>query len=115
MLERVRIAVYSEFCNIPFPTTPFPPNIKRTHSNICKVKRGTPQTPHSVYHTALTTTSGAFGSHIHKTLNLAMHVAVGNIAAVFAPLAGEDALGRGVGWHGWDGGFLDEWETAFFV
>jgi hypothetical protein len=32
-----------------------------------------------------------------------MHVAVGDIAAVFTPLAGENALGGGIGWQRRDG------------
>lgn len=78
--------------NSPLPTTSLPPNIKRPHGNIREIKRRTAQTAHTMHHTTSPIPTTHLRSHINKTLNLAMHIAIRNIATVFTPLARKDTL-----------------------
>lgn len=93
--------------NSPLPTTPLPPNIKSPHSSIRQIQRRTPQTAHAMHHPTPPIPPTNLSSHIDKTLDLAMHIAVWDIAAVLAPLAAEDALRGRVRGHGRDGGLVD--------
>ena len=93
--------------NSPLPTTPLPPNIKSPHSSIRQIQRRTPQTAHTMNHPTPPIPPTNFSSHIDKTLNLAMHIAIRDIAAVLAPFTAEDALRGRVRGHGRDGGLVD--------
>ena len=93
---------------LPFPTTTFPPNVERSHCDISQIKCRTSQTPDSMHHTTSSRPPTEFSCHVHKTLNLSMHIAIRNISPVFTPLAREDAACGGFLWH-WRNRVPNKW------
>ena len=67
-----------------------------------------------MHHPPFTIPTPNLRRHVHKALNLAVHITVRDVAAIFTPLAREDTLRRGVGGHGRDR-VANEWELAFLV
>lgn len=53
-------------------------------------------------HTALPSSAAKLGSHVHKTVDFAMHVAIWSISSILAPFAREDTFTRSVRRHWWD-------------
>lgn len=53
-----------------------------------------------MYHASLTIPTSDFGGHIHEALDLAVHVAVGDVPPVLPPLATKDTALRRRGRHG---------------
>lgn len=68
-----------------------------------------------MHHTSLPISPPNLTSHIDKTLDLPMQIAIWDITAIFAPLAREDTFTRRIGRHWWDGWVADEGELAFLV
>jgi len=57
-----------------------------------------PQTSDAMDHPAFASSAANLRSHIHKTVHFAMHISLGNISPILAPLAAEDAAARCIGW-----------------
>lgn len=68
-----------------------------------------------MHHPALAIPSTQLRSHVQKTLDFAVHIAIRDISPIFAPLAREDTLRRGIRWHGRDRWIADEGEAARLV
>lgn len=68
-----------------------------------------------MHHPALPVPTTQLRRQIHKALDLAVQVAIGDVAAVLAPFAGQDALAGRVGGERGDRGVADEREAALLV
>lgn len=77
--------------DIPFPTTPFPPDIERAHCCVGKIHCCAPQASDTMHHTTLTAAPSYLSCHVHKALHFTMHITVWTISSIFAPFAREDA------------------------
>ena len=52
-----------------------------------------------MHHTTSSRPSAKLGCHVHKTLNLSMHITIRDVSPVLAPLAREDAACWSFLWH----------------
>lgn len=101
--------------DLPFPATALPPDIERPHSGVCQIERRTTHASHPMHHPTFAIPSTQLRSHIQETLDFTMHISIGDISPIFAPLARKDTLRRGIWWHRRDRWIADERESARLV
>lgn len=58
-----------------------------------------PQAPHAMNHSAFAPSATKLRSHVHKTVDFAMHVSLGDISPILPPLTAENAAARRIRWE----------------
>lgn len=78
----------------------FPEDVGRARRDIHAIEGCAPQTPHTMYHPALTSTTPNLGRHVPETRHLATQVRFRLVGAGFTPFGDEEAPFRRVGGDG---------------
>lgn len=71
---------------LPFPTSSFPPDVKRSHGRVSKIHRSTSQHSYTMNHSTLTSSSSDLRRHIQKAFLLPIHIPIRHISPVLSPL-----------------------------
>ena len=78
----------------------FPEDVGRARRDIHAIEGSAPQTPHTMHHPALTSTTPNLGRHVPETRHLATQVRFRLVGAGFTPFGDEEAPFRRIGRDG---------------